>query len=165
MDLVPLDQIPTKEQISNAPDDPVLLYKTCLEMTQICEKNRGIGLSAVQVGIPWKLFIIKSDGTCPLIPNGKYGFFVNCDYTPVGDRKVMSLEGCLSIKKPSGEFRRFLVERYERILLTGKMFDNSNIVDITTEITAHQQGIVFQHEADHANSVTIADIGKEMLIW
>ena len=87
MKLVELEDLPKLEDIQDVPlDDPMKVYKLCQEMEAICERENGIGLSAVQVGIPWKLFIVKSDGSCPFFEKGKClvtntSNYVDKDYT------------------------------------------------------------------------------------
>ena len=58
MKIVEVDLIPEVKNVKDVPlDDPMKVYKVCLEMQKICEENEGIGISSVQVGIPWKLLI------------------------------------------------------------------------------------------------------------
>ena len=170
MVIVETSQIPTVEQISDIPlDEPMKVFKVCQEMQAVCEAENGIGLSAVQVGIQWKLFIVKGDGTCPLIPRGEYGYFVNCEYEPVTDEQVVSLEGCLSLRSPDGRLRSFQVRRFKEIKLSGSQlfFDCilhfEDIGDAPVDFT--KEGIVFQHEIDHHRGLLISEIGKELFVW
>ena len=118
MQIVELENMPKVADILDTPlSDPTLVYKTCQEMVELCEAENGIGLSAIQVGLPWKLFVVKSTGGCRLIPKGEYGFFVNCDYAPITDEQVISLEGCLSVKSSDKQSRIFEVKRYTNIIL------------------------------------------------
>ena len=169
MELVKQEDLPKKEDIVDVPlDDPMKVFKVCQELEQVCERENGIGISAVQVGIPWKLFIVKSDGSCPFIPKGKYGYFANLQYVPVGDEQVVSLEGCLSIRSSDGQLRFFQVNRYKTVQLNGHRlhFDNNlEYHNIVINIDAAEEGIVFQHEADHSSAVLISDIGKEVFVW
>lgn len=169
MILVEESQIPEVDKISDVPlDDMIKVYKTCQELQEICERENGIGISAVQVGIPWKLFLVKGDGTCPLIPAGEYGYFLNCSYEKdTDDKQVVSIEGCLSIRSSEGQLRLFEVERSKKITLNGFIINNDNldIVEINDVLTIKQQGIVFQHEIDHSRSILISDIGKEVFLW
>lgn len=56
MNLVEVNAIPKAEAV---PTDKITeVYNVCLKMADVCKKNHGIGLAAVQVGIPWKLFVI-----------------------------------------------------------------------------------------------------------
>lgn len=170
MVIVDIDQIPT--EISDVPmDDPIRVYKVCQELESLCLQNNGIGISAVQAGIPWRLFLVKGDGTCPMIPKGKFGYFVNCDYKNTTEERVVSLEGCLSIRSTDGQLRSFQVERYLMVNLFGyRLLLNTNDMkfeEINYSLSVLQQGVVFQHEADHSygQERLISKIGKEIFIW
>lgn len=173
MMLVEVQQIPLANDVPL--DDLVKVYKTCQELQQICEQENGIGINAVQVGIPWKLFVIRGDGTCPLIPEGEYGYFVNCDYEEVTDEdteneQIVSVEGCLSIRSSEGQLRLFEVNRYPKIRLYGYRITDDlslKLVEINDTLSYKMQGVVFQHEADHnhGHERLISNIGKEIFIW
>lgn len=155
--IVPLADIP---KASDCPTDGLLqVYKTCLGMEQVCTENSGVGLSAVQVGIPWKLYIVR-DG------NG-YRYFVNCEYKGVGD-KFDSLEGCLSLKNADGSPRHFIVSRFRTVRVTGKelVFVDSKLAlkEIDLEF-GNLAAVIHQHEIDHHNDILISSIGDEYLIW
>jgi peptide deformylase len=169
MIIVETKDIPTIESIQDVPlDNPIEVLKVCQQLQMLCEKERGIGISAVQAGIPWKLFLIKGDGTCPLLPKDQYGYFVNCTYTATNEERVVSLEGCLSLRSPEGRLRSFQVERSNYIKINGyRLTIDSKIsfLEFDTEIGVHQQGIVFQHEIDHHRGTLISDIGKEIFVW
>jgi len=108
--IVPIENIPQVDNVTDVPvDDLMAVYKTCLEMQDICDLESGIGLSAVQVGIPWRLFIIRE--------NEKYNFYVNCKYEAVediirGEEKVTTMEGCLSLKDEKGNLLSYNLARY-----------------------------------------------------
>ena len=170
MKIVEVDLIPEAKSVNDVPlDDPMKVYKVCLEMQKICEENEGIGLSSVQVGIPWKLFIIKADDN-----SGNYDYFANCVYEPAYDSKrIVSLEGCLSLRSEDGRLRQFQVERFDYINILGFKFtlDNFNFVPFKSSVDASHQGVVFQHEIDHQLGVLISDDEvnnaetKEIFIW
>lgn len=169
MRLVEVEQLPRLEEIQDVPtDDPMKVFKVCQEMEALCEQEEGIGLSAVQVGVPWKLFIVKSDGSCPFIEKGKYGYFANTNYEATTKEQIVSLEGCLSIRSEDGQLRFFQVERHNLIRLFGKrLFFEQRLFfeDIELEISAAEGGIIFQHEADHHFGRLISEIGKEVFLW
>lgn len=163
-------EIPSIDDIQDVPlDSPVKIFKVCQELQVLCEVSHGIGISAVQAGIPWKLFIVKGDGSNTLIPRHEYRYFANCEYVPVSEDQSMSLEGCLSLTSEDGTPRTFELKRFNKIHLTGTMFDFNDVgnykkeVDVVLDIT--EQGIVFQHEIDHHNGILICDIGKEVSVW
>jgi peptide deformylase len=167
--IVDADQIPEVNQVTDAPmDEPIKILQVCQKLEILCEKENGIGISAVQVGIPWKLFLVKGDGTCPLIPKNKYGYFVNCTYQATDEERVVSLEGCLSIRSLDGRLRFFQIERYRNIIMQGYMIHIDKKIDykiIDVQIGTNEQGVIFQHEIDHQKGVLISDIGKEVFVW
>lgn len=171
MNIVEESKIPSVEAITDVPlDNLVEVYKICQQLQELCEKENGLGISAVQAGIPWKLFLIRGDGTCPLVPEGKFGYFINCSYEKAtGSEQVLSLEGCLSLRSPEGRLRSFQVNRHKDIILCGKQLiidANYKVIEITdTLLTLNQQGIVFQHEIQHHEGILISDIGKEIFVW
>jgi peptide deformylase len=169
MQIVEINKIPTLDKIQDVPIDNLIeVLKVCQNLQILCEKENGIGISAVQAGIPWKLFLIKGDGTCPFIKKNEYMYFVNCDYEDTIGEKIISLEGCLSVRSPSGQLRSFQVERFKNIILKGwylSIEKNLDLKELSENVSALEQGIVFQHEIDHQKSILISDIGKEFLIW
>lgn len=171
MRLVSLDQIP--KELEDVPlDEPIRLYKTCKEMEMICEIEKGIGLSAVQVGIPWRLFVMKFDETSTLGTPGKYGYFVNCEYEGITtenttEDRIVSLEGCLSIRSPDGQLRLFQVERFKEIKLEGFIIEEPSLElkNVSCNILDENQGVVIQHEIDHQIDRLISEIGTEVDVW
>ena len=53
--LVPVDLIP--KAIDTPTDDLMSLFRLVNKMEKLCHDEKGVGLSAVQVGIPWNLFM------------------------------------------------------------------------------------------------------------
>ena len=161
MKVVPIEEIPTTI-MAVGPDELLTAYKKCRAMEKICDEQKGVGISAVQVGIPWKLFIIKT--------KGEYEHFVNCEYELIGDEKTTTIEGCLSLLNEEGEFRRFEMTRHLVVKVTGwKLIrdDGLTLETFCAYIHAEDQGVVFQHEIDHQQGPEglISVKGKEVLIW
>lgn len=169
MHLVNQKDIPRRDEIIDTPlDNPLKLLTTCIKMQELCEKENGVGLSAVQVGLPWKLFVIKAlPGSSFETPN-RYGYFINCEYEPLTiAKKIISTEGCLSIRAEKGQIRQFAVERYDNIRVFGKkmiVYQGVDIKDTSFGCGIIGQAIVFQHEIDHQKPILISDIGKEIFI-
>jgi peptide deformylase len=139
-------------------DDAIGMFVTALKMVHLCEQEKGIGLSAVQVGLPLDLFVVKREKG--------FEFYVNCRYSPTGEAKTISIEGCLSIRKGDGSVRRFLVERYEKVSIKGKRLDiNESGEAAFFDVDFEEDGLygaVFQHEIDHSIGVLISQIGEEI---
>jgi len=171
MKIIPVNEIP--KDVQDVPlDDPMSVYKTFLRMEHVCSILNGVGLSAVQVGIPWKMFITPRPDEGESIQQ-KFDWYVNCDYEPVdwnfNVAKNRSLEGCLSIKKENGELRRFFVERYPKVKVKGKKLiaDASKPIfkDVDFVPESEIAAVIFQHEIDHQKGILISDIGKEIDIF
>jgi len=157
LNLVALHEIPKAQDVplENLMD----IFRLCTKMEVICDKNDGIGLSAVQIGIPWKLFVIKR--------NRNYEYYVNCDYEGIGE-KQKSLEGCLSIKNDKNEIRRFEVDRFANAKITGKQLIISGMPSLILQdvdrVEKDLYAVVFQHEIDHSKDILISSIGREIEI-
>jgi peptide deformylase len=155
--ILSVEDIP--KEVKDCPIDNLLsLYALCLEMERVCEQAGGVGLSAVQVGIPWKLYIVKYEKG--------YRYFVNCEYEAIGE-KIESLEGCLSLRKQDHSLRYFEVKRFERVCITGHELlieEKPKLGAISVEFSG-VYAIIHQHEIDHSGLVTIDQIGVEVDIW
>jgi len=160
MKIVKLEDIPTRDSVVSVPTDPLMdVYKVCQKMEMVCEQNAGIGLSAVQVGVPWRLFVAKDEKT--------YKYFVDCEYEPVGTNKSNSIEGCLSLRDSAGTLRRFLVERFDKVRIKGKQLlheKDLELVDVDFEVGG-LNAIVYQHEIDHHRGILISDFGQEIVVY
>jgi peptide deformylase len=154
--IVPVADIP--EAMDVPVDNLLSVFRTITQMEQLCTAQAGIGLSAVQVGIPWKLFIVqRGDG---------YEYYINCEYNGIGE-KQKSIEGCLSLRDSQGNLRRFEVDRFSSIAVKGKQLKISSdspslVLDDVDRIEHGLYAVVFQHEIDHHSDVLISDIGTEV---
>lgn len=178
--IVPIEDIPNVEDVRDVPlDDLAEIYKICVQMKCVCEAENGVGLAAVQVGLPLNLFIIKGQADSKIVRTDEFGFFINTNYSPLGHvprdstlhnvaDTVTSLEGCLSIRSPEGRLRHFQVERLRQISINGYLLKDDTKLEIEELRDAHADGfeaIIIQHEADHQRGVLISDIGQEVFLW
>ena len=169
MDIVPVIDIPSKEDV-----EPIIcesdgwvsshyghapytrLFSVFQEMQAVCSRRTGVGISAVQVGLPLPIFIAMIDKS--------WRYFLNCEYKPLESAsEQISLEGCLSLTKLDGSMRRFHVLRWNKVLVTGQefSFSNASVTDFAEEFK-NFNAVVMQHEIDHQNDILISDIGKEV---
>lgn len=157
--IVPVSDIP--EEVVCVPlYDLSQVYNVCKSMEKVCLDRQGIGLSAVQVGIPWKLFIIKK--------GDQFEHYLNCVYEPVGNEMITSIEGCLSLLNEEGDFRRFELTRHLIVKVDGSRLNKDlTIENFSAFIHAEEDGVVFQHEIDHFLGAKglISNKGKEILFW
>lgn len=156
--IVPVEEIPLAHE---TPIENLMgVYSICQRLEILCKKENGVGISAVQAGIDWNLFLAKTQSG--------FDYFVNCDYTPASEEKISSLEGCLSLRDSQNNLRNFEVPRYKSILLTGSMLvklGNDLILSPLKAVFTGFQAIVYQHEIDHSKGILISDIGVEVLIY
>jgi peptide deformylase len=157
LEIVPVEKIPSKEQIQAVPlDELPKVYKVCTQLRELCNRSGGIGISAVQAGIPWKLFLVKS--------GGRYRYFLNCEYSPDGEQ-MLCVEGCLSLKRKN-KLRSFQLQRYRQVKIDGfELLDTGTeleLVPLKDYIVKEFEGTIFQHEIDHHFGILISDIGEEI---
>lgn len=169
MMILEVKDIPSVNDVKDVSTDNLLeTWKIAKEMEALCLKECGIGISAVQVGLPLKLFLVRIDSEAIF---GQTGFlcFVNVSYQPLDEVLDISLEGCLSIRSPSGQLRHFQVPRYRKIALNGYRLrivgTELSLQHLQNVVLSGEQSIVFQHEIDHQFGITIDQIGQEVFLW
>jgi peptide deformylase len=165
MRIVPQSEVPVANPVLL--DNPLEVYKVCKQLEIVCKYEGGVGLSAVQVGLPMNLFIVRGQSESnPFVQPGRVGCFVNCEYTGIEeDGKIISLEGCLSLKK-DGKLRFFRLERYNTIFVKGfQLTDNLEFVRIEAQVKVIDDGAIYQHEADHGKQIFISDLGEEIFLY
>jgi len=120
---------------SNPPYDPAYLASSLFETMF---KYKGLGLSACQVGIPYRVFTCGSDDS------NKQVFF-NPKITEVSDEKKIDKEGCLSYTN--------LFLRVERPLHITVEYQHVN-GEVRTNSYHGLTARVICHEIDHLNGIT-----------
>ena len=110
------------------------------EMKKIMEKNKGVGLAAVQVGVPVRLIILKNEG--------QDFVFINPEIKSFSRNQVVYSEGCLSFPDVFEE-----VKRPEKVKVKAKNLDLQELEIEASGIMAR----AFQHEVDHLNGVVFLD--------
>jgi peptide deformylase len=121
----------------------------------------GIGLAAIQVGVPKRLLVI--DLQDPEVEGGEPvrepRVFVNPEILENSDRDVPYTEGCLSVPDQYAD-----VDRPDRI--RARWLDE-NGVPHEEEITG-TLAVVLQHEMDHLNGILFIDhlsrLKREMIL-
>lgn len=159
-ELIPAHLLPRADQIVDAPEDRLEEVWAVVEALQrLCEAHGGLGLHAVQIGVPWRIHVVREDG-----PDGvEFMNYLNASYTPVGGIPVASMEGCLSlpgrhfraVRHRKVKFEAVCIEKVASGIVSGKVWD---VLDADSDFDA----IVQQHEIDHGNGVLISDVGEEV---
>lgn len=120
----------------NPPIDPVKLAFTLAD-TMI--KNNGIGLAANQIGLPYRVFAMKTN---PVI------VAFNPRIVDKGSQETLLEEGCLT-------FPGLLVKVKRSDIIKVRYAEPNGQIKTTkfTGLTAH----IFQHELDHLNGIIMTD--------
>ncbi|TSC81598.1 MAG: peptide deformylase [Parcubacteria group bacterium Gr01-1014_20] len=121
------------------------------EMKKTMRHANGIGLSANQVGLSYRLFVAEvgaEDGSKKF-----YAIFNPKIERSESKEKALLEEGCLSIPRTFGE-----VERYKTVRLTGFDKFGRSLKIKAWGLLAH----VFQHEVDHLDGKLFTDVAKKI---
>lgn len=152
--LVPVPEIPrTTNEVAYT--DPIAVYRKFNTLENVCVREKGVGLCAVQIGLPDRMFVTRSQ-------DGSFRYFINAKYEAVGEERFTSCEGCLSLPG-----RAFLVSRHRTVRVTGtEMLVGEGVVfkDVDFEVDDPLYTAVFQHEIDHCYGIMIDEIGREVRV-
>lgn len=146
---VPNPLLREKSERVNKIDKEILeLVKQLEETATRKEGTKGVGLSAIQVGIPKRLFIAWSE------KSRKFLTFINPKIVWRSKRLLLGmsgtnrLEGCLSIPNVWG-----LVKRHQVIKISYQTLSGQTL----TRRFRGFLGIICQHEFDHLEGILFTD--------
>ncbi len=132
---------------SNPPTDPIALAKVLAESMLWYD---GLGLSANQIGLPYRAFAMKSN---PVI------VCYNPEIIDRSEKMDVAEEGCLTFPGIVGKVKRHLAIRVRYIEPNG---------EVKTRTLNGLSARIFQHEMDHMNGLIFTDhmtkLNLEMLI-
>jgi peptide deformylase len=148
-------------------DDPILRRKSH-RVPRVTEETRrliedmfetmhaahGVGLAAVQIGVPLRVIVIEIPEDLEDPDAGRRLALVNPELARVFDEVEEGVEGCLSVPGWMGEVSRHLGVTVKGLDLRGK------------RVRVRAQGYlarVLQHEIDHLNGVLFIDRASE--VW
>ena len=129
--IVPFDMEEFKKQ------EKIGITEFCNNMFETMKNYGGIGLSANQVGKPYRMFVM---GDNPNIEKGKKWVCINPEITNVSKDTIRYKEGCLTFP-----FLFLDIERPQKIKVK---YQNEQLETVEEEF----DGIVsrcYQHELDH----------------
>jgi peptide deformylase len=122
----------------------------CNVMYDNMVKYGGIGLSANQLGLPYRMFVM---GGHPQIEDGKTRYVFNPLINDVSKESVMLKEGCLSFP--------FLFLGIKRPKWCSVRYTNENGEEV--EETLHGMSArIFQHENEHMNGYVFTDLVSKL---
>ena len=124
------------------------------DMIKLCIKENGIGLAAPQIGISYKFFVAYFQEFLD------WRLFINPVCRPLNQQTVDSVEGCLTY----GTENTYKVKRYTKILAEWQEENSYGDLITKKQELSGISAIIFQHETDHINSVTVTARGEKIKI-
>ncbi|MCH2146604.1 MAG: peptide deformylase [Phycisphaerales bacterium] len=112
-------------------------------MIELMFENKGVGLAAPQVGLPWRIFVTQD-----LDNEGEGIVWMNPELETIDDTPELEEEGCLSLPDIRADIRRPIGVRISGFDGMGQphLSESSDFI-----------ARVWQHENDHLDGVLIID--------
>lgn len=130
----------------------------------------GVAIAAPQIGVPYRIFIVRKDRTLPppvqgstlnsdvqggtLYAKPEVEVYINPEIVKTSRRRIESDEGCLSVHGVYGT-----TKRHERITIKARLQDGSHIQRGAGGLMAQ----IFEHEIDHLNGILFIDHAKRLI--
>lgn len=125
------------------------------DMTSALETaHDGVALAAPQIGLPYRIFIVRHDRTIPPPPPSvtpyapEVGVYINPEIVRTSRKRQKADEGCLSVRGVYGT-----TNRPERVTVKAQRADGSRFTKAGTDLLAQ----IFEHEVDHLNGILFID--------
>lgn len=121
----------------------------------------GVALAAPQIGIPYRIFIIRFDRMRPQTEEERagnetpeIGVFINPVITKTSRKKMHVEEACLSARGLFG-----ITERFEQVTVRAQDVDGNSFTRGAGGLLAQ----AFQHEIDHLNGILFVDHADDIM--
>jgi len=147
------------------------------EMAKALDQQiEGVALAAPQVGVPYRLFIVRVDRTLPPPslntqgstlaqnsqgqtlqapePKPEIEVYINPEIIKTSQKKVEVDEGCLSVRGVYG-----VTKRHEKVTIRARRIDGSTFQRGGSGLLAQ----IFEHETDHLNGVLFVEHAKRLV--
>lgn len=147
------------KQVSTNVDD-IYEAKSIIEKLEMVLKKypNGYGLSAIQIGIPKKIAVIKNPTD--------FNYLINPEFVEKGEEFTFIGEGCLSFPNVYME-----TKRHKDFIIKNKVIEN----DVFREemqfyyypdvVNSNElESVIIEHEIEHMYGMTLLDFGKPIAI-
>jgi peptide deformylase len=125
----------------------------------------GVALAAPQMGLSYRLFIVRKDRTLPPIqvprgaplppaPPAEVEVYIDPEIIKTSRKKAKVDEGCLSVRGVYGT-----TKRHERVTIRARRPDGSYFERGAGGIMAQ----IFEHEVDHLNGILFIDHADHLI--
>ena len=124
------------------------------------EQLDGVALAAPQIGIPYRIFIVRYDRTIAPTPDGEadhaadLGVYINPTFVKSSRRRLEMDEGCLSVRGIYGK-----TMRNERATVRARDIEGVSFERGGGGLLAQ----IFQHETDHLNGILFIDHATDLV--
>ena len=141
------------------------LARLIKDMTEALDYElEGVALAAPQIGVPYRVFIVRKDRTLPPMdasegaptppPPAEVEVYINPEILKTSRRRARMDEGCLSVRGIYGT-----TKRHERVTLRARRPDGSTFERSGGGIMAQ----IFEHETDHLNGILFIDHAEHLI--
>ncbi|MDE1919789.1 MAG: methionyl-tRNA formyltransferase [Patescibacteria group bacterium] len=153
---------PVPESLFGSPE----LFRIIKDMEEALDKElEGVALAAPQIGVPYRLFVVRKDRTLPIqksatknpppVPSTpEVEVFVNPEIVRTSRKRAKMDEGCLSVRGIYGT-----TSRHERVTIRARRPDGSRVERGAGGLMAQ----IFEHEIDHLNGILFTDHAKNLV--
>ena len=135
-------------------------------------KPEGVALAAPQVGVSWRLFIVRKDRALPPPssdarggstaksdlavepPQQEVEGYINPEIIKTSRKHARGDEGCLSVNGVYG-----VTNRHERVTISARRVDGSRFTRGGGGLLAQ----IFEHEIDHLNGILFIDHAENLV--
>ena len=126
----------------------------------------GVALAAPQVGVSWRLFIVRKDRVEPLPPlateeeapaaprSALVEVYINPEIVKTSRKRAKADEGCLSVRGIYGT-----TFRHERVTIAARLPDGTPLTRGAGGLLAQ----IFEHEVDHLNGILFTDSAENVV--
>ena len=129
------------------------------------EQLEGVALAAPQVGVSYRLFIVRKDrilsikdlkkrGTSPLQLAPEVEVYINPKIVKTSRKRARADEGCLSVRNVYGT-----TARHERVTIRARREDGTHFERGAGGLLAQ----IFEHEVDHLNGILFIDHAEHLV--
>lgn len=131
--------------------------------TALDREPEGVALAAPQIGVSWRLFIVRVDRTLPTPQEAQDStvnrkpeveVYINPEIVKTSRKRSLADEGCLSVRGVYGT-----TNRHERVTLRARRADGSRFERGASGLLAQ----IFEHEIDHLNGILFIDHAEHLL--
>ncbi len=153
---------PVPETVFNTPELNTIIE----EMSEALDQQpEGVALAAPQVGVSWRLFIVRTDRTVPVEQLEEIGstrieltpqveVYINPEVVKTSRKRASAEEGCLSVRGVYGT-----THPHERVTIRAWRPDGTAIERGAGGLMAQ----IFEHEINHLNGTLFIDHAEHII--